>query len=53
MSAIRKDFARNPIIYFKLKKWADKAKEQATEEGIKTRLTKTTMAPYRYKLIKL
>jgi len=52
-SAIQKDFARNKTIYFKLKKWADRAKEEATKEGIRTRLSKTSMSPYRYKLTKI
>ena len=35
-SAIEKDFARSPYLFFKHKKWADKAKEQATKKDLMT-----------------
>lgn len=39
-SAIEKDFNRSPIIHFKTKANALKAKELATKRGIKTKLYK-------------
>lgn len=51
--AIVLDFRRSPIIYFKKKEYAEKAKQQATKHGIKTRLSKTSLPPYRWKLTKI
>jgi len=48
---IVKDLRVGPV-FFKLKKHAFKAKEQATKYGISTRLTRTSFHGYRYKLSK-
>jgi len=50
-SAIYKDLSRGPI-YFRKKANALDAKESATKNGIRTRLSKTTFMGNRWKLSK-
>ncbi len=52
LTAIEKDFRVSPSVFFRLKKDALKAQEQATSVGIRTRLRRTAGGTLRWVLSK-